>query len=93
MKKYKEKSKELMNTFQTCTIKQNPRSQNKNADALSKLASLTFPHLTKKVLVEVLKTPSIEELEVQDIITEEGTYWMNPIKKFLINGELPADQT
>ncbi|KAJ0501895.1 putative ribonuclease H [Helianthus annuus] len=48
MKRYKEKSKELMNIFQTCTIKQIPRSQNKKADALSKLASLTFAHLTKK---------------------------------------------
>ncbi|XP_022004514.1 uncharacterized protein LOC110902082 [Helianthus annuus] len=92
MKKYKEKSKELMNTFQTCTIKQIPWSQNKKADALSKLATLTFAHLTKKVLVEVLKTPSIEEPEVQDVITEEGTNWMTPIKKFLKNGELPTDQ-
>ncbi|XP_022019877.2 uncharacterized protein K02A2.6-like [Helianthus annuus] len=92
MKKYKEKSKELMNTFQTCTINQIPRSRNKKADALSKLASLTFAHLTKKVLVEVLKTPSIEELEVQDVITEEGTNWMTPIKKLLKNGELPTDQ-
>ncbi|XP_022004609.1 uncharacterized protein LOC110902205 [Helianthus annuus] len=93
MKRYKEKSKELMNTFQTCTIKQIPRSQNKKADALSKLASLTFAHLTKKVFVEVLKTPSIEELEVQDVITEEGPNWMIPIKKILKNGELPTDQT
>ncbi|XP_022023379.1 uncharacterized protein LOC110923618 [Helianthus annuus] len=93
MKRYKEKSKEFMNTFQTCTIKQIPRSQNKKSDALSKLASLTFTHLTKKVLVEVLKAPSIDELEVQDVITEEGTNWMTPIKKFLKNGELPADQT
>ncbi|XP_035836934.1 uncharacterized protein LOC110896231 [Helianthus annuus] len=66
MKRYKEKSKELMNTFQTCTIKQIPRSQNKKEDAFSKLASLTFSHLTKKVLVEVLKAPSIDKLEVQD---------------------------
>ncbi|XP_022013915.1 uncharacterized protein LOC110913388 [Helianthus annuus] len=93
MKKYKEKSKELMNTFQTCTIKQIPRFQNKKAGALSKLASLTFAHLTKKVLVEVLKAPSIDEMEVQDVITEEDPNWMTPIKKFLRNGELPGDQT
>ncbi|XP_022031135.1 uncharacterized protein K02A2.6-like [Helianthus annuus] len=91
IKRYKEKSKELMNTFQTCTIKEIPRSQNKKADALSKLASLTFAHLTKKVLVEVLKALSIDELEFQDVITEEDPNWMTPIKKFLKNGELPAD--
>ncbi|XP_021985926.1 uncharacterized protein LOC110882149 [Helianthus annuus] len=69
-----------------------PRSQNKMADALSKLASLTFAHLTKKVLVEVLKAPSIDELEVQDVVTDEDPNWMTPIKKFLKNGELPNDQ-
>ncbi|XP_022030759.1 uncharacterized protein LOC110931682 [Helianthus annuus] len=92
MKRYREKSKELMKTFQECNIKQIPRSQNKKADALSKLASLTFAHLTKKVLVEVLKAPSIDELEVQDVVTEEEPNWMTPIKKFLKNGELPRDQ-
>ncbi|XP_022014324.1 uncharacterized protein K02A2.6-like [Helianthus annuus] len=93
MKRYKEESKELMDTFQTCSIKQIPRSQNKKADALSKLASLTFAHLTKKVLVEVLKAPSIDELEVQDVIIDEDPNWMTPMKKFLKNGELPSDQT
>ncbi|KAJ0481350.1 hypothetical protein HanIR_Chr13g0641631 [Helianthus annuus] len=81
-----------MNTFQMCTIKQIPRSQNKKADALSKLASLTFAHLTKKVLVEVIKAPSIDEVEVQDVIIDEDPNWMTPIKKFLKNGELPNDQ-
>ncbi|KAJ0443499.1 putative nucleotidyltransferase, Ribonuclease H [Helianthus annuus] len=93
MRKYKEKSKELMNTFEACNIKQIPRSQNKKADALSKLASLTFAHLTKKVLVEVLKARSIDELEVQDVVTEEDPNWMTPIKKFLQDNELPNDQT
>uniref|UniRef100_A0A251UTL5 RNase H type-1 domain-containing protein n=1 Tax=Helianthus annuus TaxID=4232 RepID=A0A251UTL5_HELAN len=60
-----------MNTFQACNIKQIPRSQNKKADALSKLASLTFAHLTKKVLVEVLKARSIDELEVGGCKTHE----------------------
>ncbi|KAJ0753086.1 putative nucleotidyltransferase, Ribonuclease H [Helianthus annuus] len=93
MKKYREKAKELMGTFESCTIKQVPRSQNKKVDALSKLASLAFAHLTKKVLVEVLKTSSIQELEVQDVITEEGPSWMTPLVKFLTSGELPSDQT
>ncbi|XP_021991927.1 uncharacterized protein LOC110888724 [Helianthus annuus] len=92
MKKYREKAKELIGTFQSCTIKQVPRLQNKKADALSKLASLTFAHLTKKVLVEVLKTSSIQELEVQDVITEEGPNWMTHLVKFLTSSELPSDQ-
>ena len=47
MKKYREKAKGLMALIPECTIKQVPRSQNKKADALSKLASLTFAHLNK----------------------------------------------
>ncbi|XP_022024628.1 uncharacterized protein LOC110924962 [Helianthus annuus] len=104
MQKYCETAKELMNSFEACTVKQIPRSQNKKADALSKLSSLTFAHLIKKVLVEVLKQSSLQKLEVQDVITEEGPEhhtkkvlvevlnWMTPLIKFLTNGELLKDQ-
>ncbi|GJS00908.1 reverse transcriptase domain-containing protein [Tanacetum coccineum] len=47
------------------------RNQNKKADALSKLASMTFEHLTKEVLVEVLTKRSIEEKEVLKVDTQE----------------------
>ncbi|GJR69957.1 reverse transcriptase domain-containing protein [Tanacetum coccineum] len=46
-------------------------NQNKKADALSKLASLTFEHLTKKVLVEKLANKSIYEKQVAEAATEE----------------------
>ncbi|GJV28929.1 reverse transcriptase domain-containing protein [Tanacetum coccineum] len=41
-----------------------PRSKNKKADALSKMASTSFAHLSKQVLVEILKEKSIQEKEV-----------------------------
>nr|GFA92679.1 reverse transcriptase domain-containing protein [Tanacetum cinerariifolium] len=40
-----------------------PRSENKKADALSKIASTSFAHLSKQVLVEILKNKSISEME------------------------------
>ncbi|GKE78023.1 reverse transcriptase domain-containing protein, partial [Tanacetum coccineum] len=52
MQKYLSKAKELIAHFETFSIMQVPRSQNKQADALSKMASVSFAHLTKKVLVE-----------------------------------------
>ncbi|KAI3828411.1 hypothetical protein L1987_02512 [Smallanthus sonchifolius] len=52
MQKYKEKAKQLMKGFNRCTVIQVSRTQNKRVDALRKLVSLTFAHLTKKVLVE-----------------------------------------
>ncbi|GJT78302.1 hypothetical protein Tco_1045027 [Tanacetum coccineum] len=42
----------------------NKRNQNKKANALSKLAAMTFKHLTKEVLVEVLLKRLIEEKEI-----------------------------
>ncbi|XP_076881490.1 uncharacterized protein LOC143529618 [Bidens hawaiensis] len=83
MLKYKQKVKELMKEFKSRSLTQVSRTRNKQAVALSKLASLTFAHLTKKVLVEVLKNPSVEKLEVQDISEEAGTTWMTPIIEFL----------
>ncbi|GJX37283.1 reverse transcriptase domain-containing protein [Tanacetum coccineum] len=43
------------------SIKQVPRSENKKDDALSKIASTSFAHLSKQVLVEELKEKSINE--------------------------------
>ncbi|XP_076908805.1 uncharacterized protein LOC143565832 [Bidens hawaiensis] len=58
MASYLAKAKMLMTTFTTCKIKHIRRSENKQVDALSKLASVGFEHLGKEVRVEVLKTPS-----------------------------------
>ncbi|GJR18296.1 reverse transcriptase domain-containing protein [Tanacetum coccineum] len=47
------------------------RNQNKKANALSKLTSLTFEQFTKKVLVEKLANKSIYEKQVAEIVTEK----------------------
>ncbi|XP_071909714.1 uncharacterized protein [Coffea arabica] len=46
--------------FDIFEIDRVPRSQNKRADALSKLASSSFAHLSNEVLVEVVKRKSID---------------------------------
>nr|GEW43863.1 reverse transcriptase domain-containing protein [Tanacetum cinerariifolium] len=75
----------------TVVGKSNKRNQNKKADALSKLASMTFEHLTKEVLVEVLSKRSIEEKEILQVETKEEKIWMTPIHKYLVSGLLPED--
>ncbi|GJR97536.1 reverse transcriptase domain-containing protein [Tanacetum coccineum] len=60
MIKYLEKVKALASTFRVFSIKQVPRSKNKKADALSKIASTSFAHLSKQVLVEGLKEKNSE---------------------------------
>ncbi|GJW84673.1 reverse transcriptase domain-containing protein [Tanacetum coccineum] len=90
MIQYLWKLKKLANIFMKFSIKQVPRSKNKKADILSKIASTSFAHLTKQVLVEVLKEKSINEAEVLTVVEEEGNTWMTSIYEYLTEETLPA---
>ncbi|GJV06794.1 reverse transcriptase domain-containing protein, partial [Tanacetum coccineum] len=78
-------------TFKAFSIKQVPRRENKKADALSKIASTSFAHLSKQVLVEELKEKSISAVEVLAVVEEEGDTWMTPIFKYLMDGTLSVE--
>nr|GEW61669.1 reverse transcriptase domain-containing protein [Tanacetum cinerariifolium] len=90
MTQYLEKAKSLIDSFKIFSIEQVPRSENKKADVLSKIASTSFAHLTKQVLVETLKRKSIEEREILVVVEEEGYCWMTPLIEYLTEGTLPA---
>ncbi|GKB07378.1 reverse transcriptase domain-containing protein [Tanacetum coccineum] len=92
MVKYLEKTKSLISEFANFSISQVPRSKNKKADALSKIASTSFTHLSKQVLVEILKEKSIQEGEVGTVVEEEGPTWMTLIVEYLKDGTLPGDR-
>ncbi|XP_071741277.1 uncharacterized protein [Rutidosis leptorrhynchoides] len=89
---YLSRVRELAEQFKSFVIENVRRSQNKKADALSNLASITFEHLAKEVLVETLGQRSIEEKEVNDLIPDEDNTWMKPLKEYLRSGLLPADK-
>nr|GEY32185.1 hypothetical protein [Tanacetum cinerariifolium] len=91
MIRYLEKVKALMGSLKAFSIKQIPRSENKKADALSKIASTSFAHLSKQVMVEVLKEKSIGEIEILTVVEEEGDTWMTPLFKYLVKGTLRAN--
>ncbi|GJS64869.1 reverse transcriptase domain-containing protein [Tanacetum coccineum] len=74
------------------SIKQIPLSENKKADAISKIASTSFAHLSKQVLVEELKEKSINEKEVLVIVEEEGHTLMTPICEYLTKEILSEDK-
>ncbi|GJU74874.1 reverse transcriptase domain-containing protein [Tanacetum coccineum] len=61
IREYLQRIKEILRRFRSYIIEHIRRNHNKKANALSKLASMTFEHLTKEVLVEVLVRRSIEE--------------------------------
>ncbi|GKB20989.1 reverse transcriptase domain-containing protein [Tanacetum coccineum] len=92
MIQYLDKTKSLIQGFDRFTIRQVPRGDNKKADALSKIASTSFAHLSKQVLVEILKNKSISEMEISTVIEEQDPTWMTPIIEFISKGTLPHDQ-
>nr|GEX64841.1 reverse transcriptase domain-containing protein [Tanacetum cinerariifolium] len=55
MTRYLEKVKALTSSFKAFSIKQVPRSKNKKADALSKIASTSFAHLNETFPAEIKK--------------------------------------
>nr|GEW11038.1 reverse transcriptase domain-containing protein [Tanacetum cinerariifolium] len=92
MVRYLEKVKNLAGTFKGFSIKQIPRGENKKADALSKIASTSFAHLSKQVLVEELREKAIEEKEILAVEEVSHVLWAHRtmIKS---NGETPFSLT
>ena len=84
MKKYLAKVREAITLFDVFEIERVPRSQNKRANALSKLASSSFAHLSKEVLVEVVKKKCIDQVQVLAI--DNPTSWITPLVDFLNSG-------
>nr|GEY51029.1 reverse transcriptase domain-containing protein [Tanacetum cinerariifolium] len=92
MVNYLDKVKSLVRGFTNFSISQVPRSKNKKVDALSKIVSASFAHLSKQIPVEVLKAKSIKEKEVTTMVEEDGPTWMTPIVEYLKEGTLPIDR-
>ncbi|XP_071714411.1 uncharacterized protein [Rutidosis leptorrhynchoides] len=93
MQKYLKLVQELAVDFDLFQITQVSRTLNKKADALSKLAALTFSHFKKEIWVEEVKVKSIEEGSVSAVVEEEAQSWMTPIIEFLNKGTLPIDSS
>ncbi|XP_071695152.1 uncharacterized protein [Rutidosis leptorrhynchoides] len=91
MKQYLQLVEKISKHFETLEVVQIPRNKNKKADVLSKLATLTFDHLHKKVLVEVLKDKSVDEKVVVATVEERESCWITPYVKYLQDGILPTD--
>ncbi|XP_022024911.1 uncharacterized protein LOC110925256 [Helianthus annuus] len=84
---YLEQAQALISQFQTFMVNHINRSENKHADALSKLAATSFKHLAKEVRIEVLSNPSVSLKQV-NIIEIGNPSWMSPIILYLQHGKL-----
>ncbi|GKU93134.1 hypothetical protein SLEP1_g6759 [Rubroshorea leprosula] len=91
MTKYLEKVAQLLKLFKGYEMHHIKRTKTSKVDALARLASLGVTESGKEIYVEELSSPSISEEEILEIEEEEVT-WMNPIKRYLFNGDLPEDK-
>ena len=66
-----------------------PQLENRQADALSKLASLSDDGKPKNIQWETLTKKSIDPHEV--LWSDRSFTWMEPIHAYLTDGTLPAD--
>ncbi|GJQ90462.1 reverse transcriptase domain-containing protein [Tanacetum coccineum] len=90
MKQYLAKVYSLQERFKSFSIMQIPRSKIKSDNTLSELASLSFAHLTKKVLVEVIPCRSTD-MKMVNTVEEPETTWMDSIINYLRDGHLLED--
>ncbi|XP_071741152.1 uncharacterized protein [Rutidosis leptorrhynchoides] len=79
MQKYLKLLQESVVRFEHFELAQVKRSQNKKADALSKLVALTFSHFQKQVWVEELPSKSIDNDLMVAYVEEEQPNWKEPI--------------
>ncbi|XP_076932164.1 uncharacterized protein LOC143597571 [Bidens hawaiensis] len=87
MASYLSQAKDLILQFSSCKVIRIKRSENKLADALSKLASTNFEHFAKDIRVEVLDQPYVPQHQVLVIQTGIKS-WMTPIVAYLTSGIL-----
>ncbi|XP_071719606.1 uncharacterized protein [Rutidosis leptorrhynchoides] len=92
MQKYLQLLKDLAERFEYFELAQVPRSQNKKADALSKLAALAFSHFQKQVWVKELPSKSIDNDLMVASVEEEQSNWMEPILQYIRSDVLPSDK-
>ncbi|XP_076957657.1 uncharacterized protein LOC143633192 [Bidens hawaiensis] len=91
MASYLSQAKDLMQQFTSCKVVHIKRSENRPADALSKLSSTSFEHMGRDVIIEVLDAPSVPQHQVL-VIQTGATSWMEPIQTYLSSSILLEDK-
>ncbi|XP_027096297.2 uncharacterized protein [Coffea arabica] len=90
LRKYVAKTHELKGLFGQFALEQIPRSLNKRADALSKLASTSVGTLGREIVVEVVRSRAYDQ--VSAAVIQVVSSWMDPIVRYLAQGELPPSR-
>ena len=89
MKEYLQAVKDMVTDLEHFSINHVPRSENSQADALSKLASSASCDNPRSVFWEVVEKRSVEK--VVNVLDRTST-WMDGIFQYLLNGTLPDEK-
>ncbi|XP_056697782.1 uncharacterized protein [Spinacia oleracea] len=89
MIKYMQAIHQEVEQLKSFEVRQVPRSENNQADALSTLASSASCDTPRHVFWEVMEHKSVEQMEVETL--DRTSTWMDDIINFKLNGVLPED--
>ncbi|XP_031096938.1 uncharacterized protein LOC116001189 [Ipomoea triloba] len=92
MIQYKDVALELLQQFDKYELIQVPRTENTDADMLSKLTQEAPEYVSKIARIEEIGSPSIDVIEVRPVEISEPD-WMYDLKNYIANGTLPDDTT
>jgi ribonuclease HI len=85
--------KSSLSKFEFIQVEQIGREHNSHADILAKLATAKETDMERTVTVEVLNSPSSQNVELDILnITRPVASWMDPLVAYLQNNQLPEDQ-
>ncbi|XP_074326812.1 uncharacterized protein LOC141664756 [Apium graveolens] len=91
MARYLTRTQELLNKFSSWKMSNVDREENQWADSLAKLASSNLPTNLSPTYVDVLETPSIDEVSVNQI--QARLDWRQPFLEYIIDNKLPEHKT
>ncbi|XP_074346432.1 uncharacterized protein LOC141685216 [Apium graveolens] len=91
MTQYLTRTQELLKKFSSWKMSNVDREENQWADSLAKLASSNLPVNLSPIDVDVLATPSIDEVSVNQIQTKPD--WRQPFLDYIIDNKLPEHKT
>jgi len=81
--------KKRFESFKTFEINHVPQSENRQANALSKLASSSLDGHSKSIRWEILHQPTIATVAIAWV--DRSNTWMDPLVSYLRDGTLPLD--
>ena len=93
MASYLRAVKSSLSAFEFIQVEQIGREHNSHVDILAKLATAKETDMERTVTVEVLNSPSSQNVELDILnITRPVASWMDPLVAYLQNSQLPGDQ-